>query len=809
MSHLLLSASSMSTSSSTATSSLFRLPSALLSHICSYLSIKELLVTVAHTSQHTRRLLTPACFSAHELELEGRELLLLSAYLAPSSAASLRSFHSRILSGCRLSVHLDYGGIVQLLDALDHFPACSALDVQCHGPIELTDAELHALLHHPTTVGCSTFTLEGACRHSEELVPADSEQSRAALRDVRAQQAGNGPTVVVRRKRFDWADIRLPSIAVFHLLYTGQPRYTGGAAFLRAHTGLVELDISTLLVSVSRLTRLFQDPAVLPHLARLSLHNHIRRNVERVTHDLAPLVSALATVAVAATGRPRPVEWLQLHLSTSPHVFAAAAPILTLTRLVVQVSTAKPAWLEDWSDSPEALTAGFPQLQECTVHTDWIEPDVEAVNGRRVPAARDIRPFLQYMASRPLQRLHITCGEPVAFDTAAMAELARCGQLRELNLSTGLFADADWMDWRDAALFAPLTAGCFPYLRAVVLQTLKLSAESVVAIASAAPQLHEFTVSSDEPSCHPAVICAIVSGYCEHIEEVSVDDQAKHVWSNVRAVEIADAYNSAVAASRRRVGYRPFTRLRYLYTMLCWCTPPSVWHLLLLLLRAATRLRCVSLLSTNDPLVVCALSYLPALTELAEDCLWPPSFATYMTRRSLRTDRYRFLACQHVGGCASDACPGPGTAFRLTDIAEQGYMQPLPIPLRPRADLFGAYQRWLPFHYQPVLARWASGHFYTDDERLSAAETVMGTDELAMEAGDGHVLCPHPHLFYSRAQLDERYADEYSEDEVLDMDSDGSGSSDEEGKADEEQKVREDHTPPIANVVRLVEQLKE
>ena len=59
-------------------SPLFRLPAVLRSHVCSYHSPKELLVTTALTSKATRNLLTPACFFPSLLELGARELSLLS-----------------------------------------------------------------------------------------------------------------------------------------------------------------------------------------------------------------------------------------------------------------------------------------------------------------------------------------------------------------------------------------------------------------------------------------------------------------------------------------------------------------------------------------------------------------------------------------------------------------------------------------------------------------------------------------------------------------------------------------------------------
>ena len=52
----------------------------------------------------------------------------------------------------------------------------------------------------------------------------------------------------------------------------------------------------------------------------------------------------------------------------------------------------------------------------------------------------------------------------------------------------------------------------------------------------------------------------------------------------------------------------------------------------------------------------------------------------------------------------------------------------LPVLLRPRSDLFAAYQRSLSAEHQTVLARWARGDFQAGDEQLSAADIPIDDD---------------------------------------------------------------------------------
>jgi len=293
-----------------------------------------------------------------------------------------------------------------------------------------------------------------------------------------------------------------------------------------------------------------------------------------------------------------------------------------------------------------------------------------------------------------------------------MAELARFTQLREFSLA--MPAIAVWTDWSDPALFAAFTACCLPNLRHLQLHGARLSEASMAAIASAVPQLRTFDFSRCELSCHPAVVCAVLGGYCEHIERVSGRGKRRHEWRGVQAADIIAAYESAVASAGRGDGYRPFTQLRDLCIDMCWCTPPPVWHAFLSLLRHAAHLLCVAKLVSDDPLSFSALSYLPSLALLGSSCLWPLSFAQLMERRSELSGRYYYLASQEVGG---EECVAPATLELTAEAVRQS------IRLRPNSDLFVALQRSLSADHQATLARWTAGNFHRSDAYLTAVNT--------------------------------------------------------------------------------------
>ena len=141
-------------------------------------------------------------------------------------------------------------------------------------------------------------------------------------------------------------------------------------------------------------------------------------------------------------------------------------------------------------------------------------------------AARDMLPFFQAMAERPLRLLDIRTAEPITFGEAAVAELARCHRLRELLIAA---VSASYMDWTDPALFTSFSSIYLSRLHTITLHYLKLSAESVTAIAAATPQLQSLQLLSVKPSCHPAVIYVIIGAYCEEIETVRVSDWDQHM----------------------------------------------------------------------------------------------------------------------------------------------------------------------------------------------------------------------------------------------------------------------------------------
>ena len=766
-----LSSSCPSPNPSSPCSTLLRLPAVLLPHVCSFLSPRALLVSLTQTAKATRDVLTPACFSSHVLALGSRELALLCSLIYSSHPLCQSSFHCRVLSDCRLSVHCKPHRSTtqrQLYDSLRHFPACKSLTL--HGtrrhPWPLTDSELYTVLRHPTTVSCSEFELEDFTRVEPE--PGTDYDDEWGLDRLGNSYKRRRSDELSRQRQLGWAAIRLPAVTRLRLDIFGSTVYTGGAAFITAHTALVELAVTTLLVSVSELTQLFQDSAVLPQLTRFGLQGRRfvlqgpagRSQAEKVTL----LVTALATTAVGVSGRPRQIEGLSLDIPNSREVFAAAALMPGLTSL--DVGQATEGWLEEWTGT-QAMLDAFPLLQECYVRVRHPKDSMGA--------ARDVLPFLQSMASRPLQRLNIQTGEPVTFDALAIAQLARHHQLNELCISIDISSSTAWMDWRDAALFTSLTPNHFPHLRIVMLDNVRMSEESVVAIVSAAPQLRVFDLSYVEPSCHPAVVCAIVGGYCEWIETMEIEDQSSHAWRDVQAADIVDSYQSAATNAGRSGVYKPFTQFRHLYAVMCWCTPAAVWHALLSLLRWATRLHCINRLASNDPLVVSALAPLPSITTLSGECLWPKSFIRLVRQRVEQSGSYRFLGSQRVSVDSTDRCPGQAT-LELSDAVEKGDEGLLPVLLRSHSDLLAAYQRSLSAEQQTVLARWARGDFQAGDERLMAAECAMARDE----EKNGHgKLCPHPHLSW---RLYETAENESSEEEGSGCDEDGDSEWDDEQK---------------------------
>ena len=714
-------------------------PAALLPRVCSYLSPKQLLVSVAHTARTTRALLTPACFSSHPLVLDTYELSVLSTF-GPPSSLTLTPFHSRVLSCCQLSINLipwesPQLNVQQMLDSLDHFPACRSLSIRDpRGHRPLTDSELHALLHHPTVLTCDEFTLTGFTRPGAEDVPVGSELPREDARLSRLKRKRDvALSASIRKRPFDWADIHLPHVTRLHLQLSGRVRYTGGAQFLTAHTALMELDMSTVWVSIDELTAVFADPSALPLLARLSLHEV--QSLEEA-HNISPLVTTLATSVMATSGSVRPVERLILDLATTNDVFGAVTVLQGLTHL--HVNGARLGWLQQW-ETQVVSSAAFPLLQECVVHT--MDKD------RRLVAA-DILAFLRCMASAQLQVLDISTSGRVTCDAAAVAQLARCCQLREFSISV-LAHRGENMDWRDAALFASFTPGCLSRLHNLSLEGVKLSPDAVIAIASAAPGLVKINLHAVVLSCHPAVVCAIIGGYCEDIEDLTVtDDVWRHVWRDVQAADVVLAYQSAVRAQGRRIEYMPFTQLRHVRVEMCWCTPASVWHALLSLLRHAPKLHCVALLRSNDALAASALANLPSITTLTCESLWPASFATMVEQRCEQTDQYRYVACHKLKRGYGCCCP-EGDVFELIDDPKDDDEDVRPIPLQPHSDLFAAYQRSLTADQQAVLARWAAGDFQAGDGLITAADSPVVPWKKDKVRSSAQQRCQPPDIFSS------------------------------------------------------------
>lgn len=516
----------------TSTSSLLRLPAALLQNVCSFLSSKQLLITLARASNAGRSLLSPACFSSHELVLDLRDLSLLSARLV-----SPRSFYGRVLAQSTITVHLSVtgdGSIQQLLDSLDHFPACRGLLLFRHDgqstlfgfsdrETQLTDSELFALLRHPTTLTCDGITLDTFTRRAK-LVPVEDRSNQQVQTSNRLARLKRSSVVrfvsrlVSRKKPFDWSDIRLPAVTHLLLLLRGEPVYNGGATFLTAHTGLVELGVSIVLVSVDELTGIFRNSAALPHLARFILLDH-SSTVDGRVYDVTPLVAALATTVVVATGTTRPMESLILSLTASyDGLFAAAASMTELTTL--QLPRLCPGWLHEWSNTA-VMSESWPHLQDCTFSSYNLQ-HCTASSTSVLPLCASVRRFFQWLADRPIQALDLCFGQRVTFEAAAMTSLAACHRLQQLSIATAVHTQNAWLDWTDAALLTSVTPACLSNLRELTLLAVVLSEQSVVAIASAAPQLRHIIVCYSDLTCSPAIACAIFGAYCEHVERVQV-----------------------------------------------------------------------------------------------------------------------------------------------------------------------------------------------------------------------------------------------------------------------------------------------
>ena len=730
--------------------SLLRLPAVLLSQLCSFMSPLEVLTTLARTANSSRHLLTADCFSAHVLTLGPDQLWQLSL-VEPPSAVTLRAFLSRLFTHCRLCVLLesDYDrtrcSVQQALDALAHFPACNTFclvsDDDCADYEAIDNDELHSLLHHHATINCSELEVGTLCRSDAHRTPVEA---------------------------FDWTALRLPALTCLTLHILNSPLDTGTAAFLTAHTALLQLEVNVEFVSVTALTALFQDPTALPLLSHFSLGQD-EYEEEPTGYNLVPVLTALATTVVGSGGTRRPVVRLRLHVHASNGVFSAAALLSQLTHL--DVSRAGLGWLQKWSEAPNILSA-FPQLQTCTIDTcgRWDHHS-------RKTAPKDMLPFFQSMPVT-LQSLSITTGEHASF-AAVMAEFVRLEQLHEFFFSAGSPSTSASNYMTDRNIFSSFTTGCLSCLRSLTLQHVKLSAESIVAIVSAAPNLCTLCLDPVGLTCHPAIACAIIGGYCEHIEKVTVEDSSSHyrAWRNVRVSEVVGAYQAAVTSAGRSEGYKPFTQLRYLWLKKCWCTPPSVWHATLSLLRYAINLRCVAKLGSSDPLIIAALSYLPSIRAFETGCVWPPSLATLMTRRDVETGQYSFVhntTALVIEQHYDEHCREDELVCELTERADIGHRgteargRKTPVHLLPRSDLLTAYQRSLSDEHQTVLERWAAGDFRAGDEKIHARETPLHTGAANNPIADGFEQhCSDDFLFYNRYKVGVSH--EGSEEQMTDV----------------------------------------
>ena len=323
----------------TTTSILHSLPAVILPHVCGYLSTKEVLVTLAQTSNRTRELLTPACFSSHAVLLSTEAQCDICS-LGPPSCNAVRSFHSRVLSECRLYVQLENSSsLPKLLASLDCFPTCRTLNCAhgSNGYSGLSDPAMHGLLHHPTVLSCRELQIKHFYHRKAEPVAIDEKEAERMLdvRVTRSMKRKRDPRIYKHTKAFDWSDISLPSLTRLHLIVCGTLPYVGGAEFLRAHTALSELQLSPLLVSVDELTTVFRDAAALPKLARFGMHRSGQR--DGPAHEVTALQTALATTVVGVTGSVRPVVWLNLQhtYGALAAVFASAAKMPSLETLEV------------------------------------------------------------------------------------------------------------------------------------------------------------------------------------------------------------------------------------------------------------------------------------------------------------------------------------------------------------------------------------------------------------------------------------------------------------------------------------------
>jgi hypothetical protein len=287
-----------------------------------------------------------------------------------------------------------------------------------------------------------------------------------------------------------------------------------------------------------------------------------------------------------------------------------------------------------------------------------------------------------------------------------MAKFAELRHLESFNFSLGVSKKNLWVDWCEPLTLSSFQPNGLSSLVAINLQTVKMSAESMMVIGAAVPNVKRFGLHAAVLTCHPAVMCAIIGGLCADITHLTVNDECCHTWRNVEAEDMAASHRRALQAADRSPGYATFTQLSQLSVMMCWCTSPAAWHATMALFKSATKLKTVTSLASHDPLIIVSLAYLPFLSALgaeSADCLWANSFAMFMKRKSKRTVKSRYLAAKDVSGYARSGCPRDGSSFKLSQFTKDGEMGAC-VQVRPRSAIFPNYERTLSVEHQAVLS---------------------------------------------------------------------------------------------------------
>ena len=388
--------------------------------------------------------------------IEPSEVLLLSAR---SPSTSLLLFLTRVLADCHLCVYIgseDDVNASQVYSALQHFPRCRRISFyRLDGePCAMSDNNLHALLHLPTAVSCSELMLGSFERVKTAGLPVldEQKQAKARVRSSRSKRKGKKTCTISRMTPFTFEGVLLPALSGLRMPFSGGPCYIGFAPFLTAHTALKDIELSLVMVSIADLAAVLRDTAALPSLTRLELSDTASAHVSNCT----PIVEALATTVMQATGVLRPLQNLTIDVGASKSLFSPVARLLQLTH--ISVTRIQPGWLSAWARKDEALTP-LALVEQCVVraklicaHTGFDEPP-------------DLHRFLSSVANPKLRVLLVNTGERVGVSAAAWAEIARCRELDSLELSNSVCCPHTWIDLRDASLYTSLSPGCLSALR--------------------------------------------------------------------------------------------------------------------------------------------------------------------------------------------------------------------------------------------------------------------------------------------------------------------------------------------------------